>query len=56
MSTVECGGTHEGKGGGVTDTDLFERMQTIEGRESAKSQFSEDLQTLLVSQLCLAAL
>ncbi len=39
--------------GGVTDTDGFERMQKIKGRERAETQFSEDLQTLLFSQLCL---
>ncbi len=41
VSTAECGGTQEGKGG------------EDRGRES---QFSEDLQTLLLCQLCLAAL
>ncbi len=45
-STAECG---------VTDTDRFERMQKIEGRERAELHFSEDLQTLLFGPLCLAA-
>ncbi len=53
MSTVECGGTQEG---GITYTDCFERVQEIEGRARAESQFTEDLQTLLFGQLCLAAL
>ncbi len=35
---------------GLTKTDDFEKMQKIE------AQFSEDLQTLLFGQLCLAAL
>ncbi len=41
---------------GVTNTDRFERMQNIEGTERRESQFSVTLQTLLFSQLCLAAL
>ncbi len=48
MNPAECGGAHEGQGR-VTNTDRFERMQKIEGRER------ENLQTLLLGQLCLAA-
>ncbi len=43
------------RGGGVTDTDCFERMQKIEGRERVDSQFSEHLHTSLFGQLCVDA-
>ncbi len=41
--------------GGVTDTDHFDRIQEMQGRQS-ESQFPEDPQTLLSGQLCLVAL
>ncbi len=57
MSTAECGDTHEGKGEAEQTQTVFERMQKKKGREKGlESQFSEDLQTLLFHQLCLAAL
>ncbi len=55
VSTAMCGRAHERKGG-VTDTNSFERIQKIEEERGRKLQFSEYLQTLLLGQLCLAAL
>ncbi len=55
VSTAECWGTHEGGEKSNWHRPFWENSE-IEGRQRAKSQFSEDLQTLLFSQLCLAAL
>ncbi len=44
------------EGGGVADTDRFKRIQKMREERGRESQFSEDLQTLLFGQLCLAAL
>ncbi len=57
MSTAECGGVHEGK----REEQLMKQTVLQECRKywekrGHKSQFPENLQTLLFSQLCLVAL
>ncbi len=54
MSTAECGGAHEGKGVEETTQTILRECREYKKERGRMSQFSEDLQSLLFGQLCLA--
>ncbi len=56
VKTAECGGTHEGEGKEESTQTVLRECRKQKEDRGRKSQFSEDPQTLLFSQLCLAAL
>ncbi len=56
MSTAECRGAHEGKGKEEPTQIILRERRKYKEERGHESQFSEDLQTLLFSQLHLAAL
>ncbi len=53
VSTAECG--HEGKWEEETTQTVLRECRKYKEERGCKSKFSEDLQTLLFGQLCLAA-
>ncbi len=57
VSTAECGDAHEGKGEEEEATQtVFRECRKQQVEKGQKTQFSEDLQTLLFGQLYQAAL